>query len=967
MKELVNRFTISKNKTSGIRNEIMASLIKSKDVPIKIFLLILTFTLLPTCTPDNMPTRERLDLRGIWQFAPDKNETGIDGKWFQDNLPDSVRLPGTTDSNNKGILNTDTTTMHLSRIYKYEGAAWYRKKVIIPDSFADKHIRLCIERTKSSMLWVDSLYVGNSSLLQTPQFYDITDYITPGEHTITLCIDNSLSKTPYGNVHIYSDDTQTNWNGLLGDIYLEATPASYITNLKVYPDIKEKKIRIKMEIDNHLNIDEADISLRVKRVDNGRTKKLKTVKTKLKITPVMEFEYSLEKECKLWDEYQTPIYYITAEIKYENSKDSYSSVFGMRQFSASGSHFEINGRRLFLRGKHDAAVFPLTGYTPMNVEEWLNVFRVARAYGINHYRFHSYCPPEAAFTAADISGIYIQAELPFWGGLEADSIASLLRKEGIAMLDAYANHPSFVMLSHGNEIWSGHERVEENIYAFKKYDERVAYTAGSNNNIGFTPPPPCSDFFIGARTPYPFDTTLTHLRLSQCYADSKEGGILNSHQPSTDYDFSNAIAGMNIPVISHETGQYQIYPDFSELEKYTGILKPWNLEAFRKRLIKAGMGDQAVDFCKASGKWAALCYKAEMETALRTADMAGFQLLDLQDYPGQGTALVGILDAFMDSKNVISREEWLQSCNDVVLLLEFPRYCWTNKEKYTAKVLVANYSNKDYKSDIAWEVHNQAGETLIKGSLSDSKTIAEGLSDVGKISFDLIPFTESEKLTVYLSLKNTLYSNQYPLWVYNTPDISELSNDIIITTELNDNIIVKTTDGAKVLFMPEKEKIKEGYLPGHFPPEFWNYGMFKNISEWVGKPVSPGTLGLLINPDHPLFNFFPTDSHTDWQWYNIIMAGNSLILDSTSNDYRPVVQVIDNIERNHKLGLIFEFKLGKGRLLVCMSQLDKIKDKPEASQLYYSILKYMKSERFNPSYEIEAKTLNSWFSCTKPE
>ena len=298
----------------------------------------------------------------------------------------------------------------------------------------------------------------------------------------------------------------------------------------------------------------------------------------------IELEYQFNEPCDLWDDYQHPIYHLTAVISAGDAKDTMTVPFGMRKFAANGTQFTINGRTVFLRGKHEAAVFPLTGFTPMNVDDWRRVYRIAKTYGINHYRFHTYCPPEAAFRAADEEGIYLQAELPFWGGLDSDTIADMLKEEGFAMLKAYANHPSFVMFSPGNEIWSGHDRVEKNILAFKAYDNRPLYTMGSNVNIGYMAPKDYCDFFVGARVPEHGDSILGHARLTHAFADATDGGILNTQTPSTDVDFDFAVSQIPIPLISHEIGQYQIYPDYSEIDKYTGVLQARNLEVFRNRL-----------------------------------------------------------------------------------------------------------------------------------------------------------------------------------------------------------------------------------------------------------------------------------------------------------------------------------------------------------------------------------------------
>lgn len=922
------------------------------------YLFLLVFNSCQQAPPEY---RTQIDLSGEWQFALDSLSLGEQENWFSSDLTEQVQLPGTLDENKKGRLNLDTTTMHLNRIYTYEGAAWYRKKINIPETLNDKHLQLFLERTKSTTVWVDDQRVGGSHLLQSPQVFDVSDFLTPGDHSITVRVDNSLSLTPYGSVHIYSDDTQTNWNGILGQIKIEASSPLHISNLQVFPDVENKKFKVELELVNPENITNGNVELWLNVKKDGKTTRLKTLKKKVALHSTIILEYELGDDCELWDEYQRPLYELTAVVTSGEEKDSRSATFGMRNFAVDGTQFAINGRKTFLRGKHEAAVFPLTGHVPMDEEGWERVFNIAKTYGINHYRFHSYCPPEAAFAAADHCGIYLQAELPFWGGLESDTVAAMLLDEGKAMLKSYANHPSFVLFSHGNEIWSGHDKVEKNIIALEKYDSRPLFTMGCNNNIGFVPPRECSEFYVGARTPFAHDTILTHTRLTHAFADSKDGGILNTQTPSTTVNFDYAVEHMDIPIISHEIGQYQIYPNYNEIKKYTGVLEARNLEVFRDRLEKAGMLDQDSLFQQASGHWSALCYKAEMEAALRTGGLAGFQLLDLQDFPGQGTALVGVLDAFMDSKGVVTPKKWKQSCNDVVLLPEFSKFCWTSDETFRSKIMVANYSAAPVNSSVTWKILHSDGSILEEGTFSDLIISNEGLSEIASIEAELNNINKAEQLTFKVEIPGTDYSNEYPLWVYPASKNVEIPANIFVTESLNSAVLQQLQGGQKVLYFPKTEDIQNKSVPGLFPPDFWNYEMFKQISESNGKPVSPGTLGILTDPEHPIFKDFPTDYYTNWQWFSIIKASNSLILDSTSHNYRPIVQVIDNLQRNHKLGMIFEFKVGEGKLLVCTSQLLQIQDKPEAVQLFRSMLNYMSSEAFDPDYQIDFFKLKQLF------
>ena len=395
--------------------------------------------------------QNRLSLSGQWKFS-----FGRDTDPATD-LNDTISLPGTMDLNHKGNLNSDTTTLHLNRIYKYTGPAWYQKTVTIPESFAGMHVELFLERTKSTWVWIDSTFAGNSHLLQSPHRYDVSDLITPGEHTITLKIDNSQDLTPYRETHIFSDETQTNWNGVIGEMYLEARPKTFIRRLRTFPDIKNQQVLVEINIENGSHSDSAFVDLKAELRHRGRTIELPLVSTKVKLAEVLSIPYQTGEQTRLWDEYDQPLYTLTAVLKNESFEDFQTVTFGMREFNTNQTQFTINDRTTFLRGKHDAAVFPETGHTPTDVDSWMRVFEIAKSWGINHYRFHSYTPPEAAFEAADRTGIYLQTELPFWGGLENYTAKTMLLDEGLALLDEYGNHPSLVMVSHGNEIWSGHD------------------------------------------------------------------------------------------------------------------------------------------------------------------------------------------------------------------------------------------------------------------------------------------------------------------------------------------------------------------------------------------------------------------------------------------------------------------------------------------------------------------------------
>ena len=861
-----------------------------------------------------------IDLSGTWQFALDRQHR----LHADDQLTETILLPGTTDTNQKGdrMERPDVSTLtgdlswlttHLSRPWSYKGRAWYRREVEIPQDWKGQKIELFLERTKPTEIYVDAKLVDSSNDISTPQVFDLSKELTPGKHQLAVMVDNAsgVPEQIYGSSHAYTEDTQTNWNGIIGRMELRTSGAS-----------------------------------RTSQTSQTRMARMA-------------------------------------------STASATSTASFKDFHIEGQHFYANGHKIFLRGRHDACVWPLTGHVAMDIDSWREYMDECKAYGLNHVRFHSWCPPEAAFIAADEAGIILQPELPFWGDFnDKDTVLmTFLHKEGENILRWYGHHPSFRMFALGNELWGSIDKMAEFIADFRRIAPDKVYTFGSNYYLGYQGVKPGMDYFTTCRVGGEgWGNYNTHTRGSFSFADAADGGMINHFYPNTTMNFEEGCRlafpeGSHwtkaVPVISHETAQFQTYPDFDEIKKYTGALYPYNMEVFRDRLEKAGMLDQAEDFHKASGLWSLQLYKQDIEMDLRTPNMAGFQLLDLQDYPGQGSAYVGILDAFLDSKGLCTEREWRQWCAPVVPLLIADKFCFTNEEGIHAQIQIANYSGESLKGKtLTWQLlvspPESGGVPVGGGGLNEQPLFrppltppnlggelvipdGEGLIDAGALDIDLSAYDQPAQLQLALTIEGTEYygppyHNTYDLWVYPSwTDLSKLESMVTVTNVLDDVAISQLEKGKSVLLMPDSSKLTVG---GLFQTDYWNYRMFKTISENNKKEVSPGTLGILCDPQHPLFRNFPTQMHTNWQWFPVIKASHPMMLDNTGKDYRPIVQVIDNIERNHKLGLIFEFAVGKGKLLVSMADLEKATAYPEGRQFYRSVLEYMTSEDFAPKTHI---------------
>ena len=908
-------------------------------------------SILVICSTSAFAGDNMVNLAGQWRFALDANNAGVKEKWFEKTLDDTLQLPGTTDENRKGILNNARETSRLTRVYTFAGSAWYQQDINIPAEWSDKRITLFLERTKNSRLWVDGNGLGSQNSLVAPHIYPLGP-LSPGRHQLTLRINNS-EYPPIGDPHQISDQTQTNWNGVIGKIEFIATDPVYIDDVQVYPDIAAKTVKVRVSVINTTGLPaNSTLMFNASKADGTQQGKAVSIHFPASDNPaVVEVNCPLGDNAQYWDEFSPVLYRIAVSLDASSAGKKYADnkevIFGLRQFKAKGTQFNINGRTTFLRGKHDACVFPLTGYPPMTVAGWLKVFNIAKSYGINHYRFHTWCPPEAAFEAADQLGIYMEPELPNWANFGEPNHDNFCLAEGERLLKTFGNHPSFVMLALGNELGGKQELMAPVVRQLRLLDSRHLYAQGTNNWFGMVDPN--DDFWVS------WQVRWQKIRGSYAAVDTPLGHI-QVGPPGTEKDYTREIKGITVPVISTEIGQYQIYPDYREIEKYTGVVRARNFEIFRGRLRQNGMLDQADDFFRASGALAVLCYREDIEAALRTPGFGGFQLLDLQDFPGQGTALVGILDTFMESKGLIEPAQWRQFCCETVPLVRMSKYTWTVGETFNARTQVAHFGSSNINNAVGvWTLHNVKGDTLASGRLPVQNISQGTLASLGDINILFKDISSPAKLKLTLAIEGTEFANSYNIWVY--PDKADTSaGNCFISRKYDDATREALNTGKSVLLIPEPNDLNNS-LPGIFASDFWNYGMFKKLAEERKVPVAPGTLGILCDPNHPAFADFPTEFNSNWQWFDLLRNSRTMILDAMPASYRPIVQVIDNLERAKKLGNVFEVKIGKGKLLVCSINLPAIQDKPEAKQLLRSLLRYMNSDRFEPKTTIDDATL----------
>lgn len=946
-----------------------------------------------------------MDLSGNWAFALDAEKQGIEQSFFKSLPDDVIALPGTTSIAKKGTPSDTKEIGSLTDPYLFEGYAWYAKEITLDKETRGKQIFLHLERTRLTKVWVDDTLVGQQDSLTTPHHYDLTSYIKENSFRLTILVSNVDYPTKGG--HLTSPDTQTNWNGILGEIALHICDSIYIEHVKTYPDVDTKSVRVEISTVNTTQTERnlsvcAQASLLDISGDTGRQVPAEYFQDQF--FPVgkgtVEFTYPLGEDAVLWSEYSPVIY--SLQLTIPGTEESISTTFGLRKFSTSETEFLINDVPTFLRGKHDGLIFPLTGAVPATTEEWIRVMKIAKSYGINHYRFHTCCPPDAAFVAADLLGIYMEPQLPFWGTLTApgdenhnEEEQQYLIDEGFRMMWEFGNHASYCMMSLGNELWGSKERMSEIITNYRKIDDRHLYTQGSNNFQHTPVLLPEDDFYVGVR----FSKNRL-FRGSYGMCDAPLGHI-QWDEPATNHNYDEVIyptstdeegtkgaeeieiqygtgvkkvkaaegGGVlipHIPVVSHEIGQFAVYPNFREIDKYTGVLKARNFEVFRERLKEKGMLDQADDFFYTSGMLSVQCYKEELEAAARTKSLAGYQILDIQDFSGQGTALVGILDAFMDSKGHVTPEEWAGYCSDCILLAQFEKFVYTAGETFRADMAIRYYNPERLENKLLhWELTDDE-KTICDGSVAIPDG-AFGLTALGEIHFDFPALTKAAVYKLTLSIPDSAHTNTYELYCFPSLDtqipaagtVLDSGKHTVCVTSDYEEAKKQLQNGSRVLYMPTE---LADALEGFYCTDFWCYPMFRDICEWMKKPVAVGTMGLLLQKDHPALASFPTHKYATPQWYKIVSHCDCAILDDvTDKAYRPIVQMVDNFERNHKLGILFEGKVGDGTLLVCTSRLSEVADAPEIKCFAKSILDYVTSDAFAPTQCLDMDALKRVF------
>lgn len=962
--------------------------------------------------------------KGLWDGA--YMRILLNGKWhvvLEDGTTGQMDLPGTLDENGIGHRDVGANQWHpdavlgnaageidkdapiatrFTRRHTYEGEARISRKITVPDYGTDRLFVLA-ERARALRLLVDgeACAVFRQGTLSTPYIFELTG-AAPGEHEFTFLSDNSYPGMPKAAICYSSaatDETQTNWNGILGECSMYTGPQNFIDSLRVYPRAVKKEEKNKAGgyvLDVCVELapgakkvyKDAKIILQSEALAAGELEDTQTLTEIISYSgeglaeagtdkeenpKTMEIwfrDLPLRENVKLWDEDEGNLYEMAVTLDNGMSaEDKGGSTaecrtrFGIRSFGDNGSgRLALNGRAIFLRGEANCAEYPETGHPPMTIPEWKEMLLKYRSYGINFVRFHSHCEPEAAFAAADELGMLLQPELSHWDPKDAfgtEESYRYYRAELVDLLKTYANHPSFVMLTLGNELQAqdeGRERMRELVRTAKRMDPTRLYANGSNAFYGEEGCDPESDFYTSQ--------SCKDVVIRGTFSGMR--GYLNENYPSADRTYDEAMAEIRKeyqkPVFSFEVGQFEVLPDFEELESFHGISDPVNLKLIKKRVEERGLLPTWEKYVEATGELSRLAYREEIEAAMRTRELSGISLLGLQDFPGQGTALVGMMNSHLEPKpyDFARPERFREFFQECRILVKLPHYTYEAGERLIAEVEAANFGKGNIEGVFCWTL---AGKKSVSENgncepaeiKSKNTVIATGedteiticrpgsYTEVGSLDIPLDFVEKNTALTLKVRIGDSI--SAYPIWVYRktTPvcpeNVYETRAFDVKTREILQN-------GGRVYLSPDADKESlPNSIKTQFTTDFWSVGTFAD---------QEGGMGQLIDTEHPIFKEFPTDFHTDWQWW--IMATKRAVI--LPHPMKTIITEMDSYAFLRPMAQMIEFRCLKGKVLLSTMELHKSQQYPEVRALQASIYTYLSGENFEPAEEITEEELS---------
>ena len=395
------------------------------------------------------------NLAGVWSVSTE------DGKVF------NMRLPGTLDENNIGHPDTrmpdaepasaeeqtggrgddllqeavffsesgeedQTVLSRFTRNLTYTGKARAYKMITFGEK-PGKRLFFEAERGRECVLYIDGQEVPafTPPTLVSPQVFEVTGLLN-GDHMVTVVMDNACPSLPPEvlSSNMCADETQTNWNGLLGYVRVREEEETFVD--RAFTQTSGNELTVFVEL-NALSEGTHFLRLSSEAFEGVYEREITVHEgaNGLKIGGI-----PLNEDVSRWDEKHGVLYGLSVMLDGVEKEIS----FGVAEKTVTGDGFLlINGRRRYLRMETNRALFPEFFYPPTDEDSWDDIFALYESYGLNSVYFDRWCPPEAAFAAADRRGMLL---FPSVSVEDTEETHDYYETERLQIRRHYGGHPS---------------------------------------------------------------------------------------------------------------------------------------------------------------------------------------------------------------------------------------------------------------------------------------------------------------------------------------------------------------------------------------------------------------------------------------------------------------------------------------------------------------------------------------------
>jgi hypothetical protein len=881
----------------------------------------------------------------------DPKEIGEAEKWYKDaaDFDMQMKVPAAWNAQGAG-----TETERL--FHDFPGPAWYRRTAAVPESWKGKIIWLKFGGVhRYADVWVNGESVGSHIGYLTPFKFDISRYCHTGANSIVVRVDGRQRRDvdPLIGCFDVIDAVNITWGGMYRDVELEATGQNWIEDVFVVPHLDSNVAEVRVEVGSIFSAREA-LLVKAEVYDQRGRRAGRRESALAADSSSVSIPVSIG-EPMLWSP-KTPYLY-TAKVRLTEGPreiDRLSTRFGMREIKVSGGRILLNGKPVFLRGYGDDCIFPNTIAPPAEQQEYYRRFKIARAYGFNYVRHHSWWPLQEYFDVADELGIMLQPEFPiaYQGFYDAASPErrKLYLEQWTGIIKASRNHPSIVTWCMGNELNPQELDLAPEFYRIAKETDPTRLVI-LTDGIGMPGPEDRSGGLLDFVT-----------------AQFNDGGSIGFNDRK--YDLGDLEPRK--PIVAHEMANFATLPDPAQADLFKGGIRPFWLYTYRDAAAKKGISALLPKWVDNSNKLQAVCLKTNFEAARRARWLSGYDQWLLQDY---WTGSNGALDMFYRPKG-LTAAEFRKFNSPTVLLMDCPRRNFWSGETAKISLLASRFEDEPSEdAQIRWELRD-GRKVLVSGSKRNLQVRSDGLQRLADVSVGMPKLTTARKLTLAAQLtdRNGKTTNDWNLWVFpadrlgpgesrvavgspvqlatlypwaeKVPKEGQLPRcDLLISSNLVPGSVDYLQNGGRVLLLASDEAFP--VLSTAYKPYWWLVG---------GPSDSTGTQ---ILRDHPAMKDVPNDGWCDLEFYNLINRSDSVVLDGLPVKADPIIRCLDTHVGLANRAFLVEFRVGRGRLLVSSLNFGAAlaEGDPAGAFLLDRLIRYALGPEFQPAAVLPADYL----------